>query len=460
MTARDIQKEWNNKSDVEQMALGAVEDTFAPKGITQRPMDPMASGQVNQVKMPQMTENKPQPSNTDDTALKGKTNDTIQKEWNNKSDVEQMALGAVGNDNGVRTSEVQQRIADGEEPFLALVRKNKPQKDEDKEARLKKAGRLSAITNALATLAGGIPAIAGKSARGYAPTVQRSEEPFISRLNQLEEDYHQADKEYQQLETSARMQDLSRRLKLEDEQRAEERRQAEKKDEREYAKSLREDERAYNEQIRKQTLEEADEQREQQIADKKALTEYEVELGNMYSAIAEGKFEGSFEDWQELPADKRASIIKDTTDKQYAKALQTKATGRPSGSGKAVNTVTLDFGNGEVYDVPQSVLKSNASTLYNKMVKENANLAAPSVPTGKLGEDFKMLVREPNDDEKYNYLVNNIGKSPAAKKMLMDIVQNQGNVGLRGGNTNTSPDNTGTVTTENNDNFYGSYSGF
>ena len=55
----------------------------------------------------------------------------------------------------------------------------------------------------------------GGSARGYAPQVDRSEEPFISQLNQLEEDYKTAEKEYQQLETSAAMKDLEYRLALE-----------------------------------------------------------------------------------------------------------------------------------------------------------------------------------------------------------------------------------------------------
>ncbi len=336
--------------------------------------------------------------------------------------------------------EVRQRIADGEEPYLALIQNRKPKKDVAKEANLRKAGRLTAITNALATLAGAIPG-ALSSGRGYMPQVQRSEEPFLAQLAQLEEDYDVANKEYEQLETSARMQDLSRKLSLADQAKAEEVAKAEKKEQRDYAEKMR----------------------KQQITDAQATKERDIELGNMYAAIGEGTFSGTFEEWMAMPTAKRTGIVKSTTDKLYEKGLRERTVGRTPKNTTPKNTVDLDFGNGQTFTVPKTVLRANLERLYNEMVRENPNLAAPKVATGRENKNLEMIYREPTSNEKYDYLIRNINLSPAAQRTLSSIVENQGKVGLK--SVPTQSQNIGNGMPEREDyttsgNFYQTYGEF
>ena len=436
-----------------------ADNLFAPRGVKPT-SSPMASEQVNMVQAPTMI--KPDMKADDTPALSGVTAAKAQEGWNSKPQEERDKLGHIGQGSSSPTAPTtpteiaKQRIADGEEPFLALLQKNKPEKDEDKEKRLKRAGRLSAIVNALSTLAGGLPAMVGGSARGYAPQVDRSEEPFISQLNQLEEDYKVAEKEYQQLETSAAMKDLEYRLALEQAEKEKADRKAEIQEARNYEAQVLADKRAYEEE---QTKRKVDIAREQ--------ARYEQELGNMYSAIGEGYFDGSFEDWENMDPKSRADIVQKTTNSAYQRALAAKIAGKNTGSATPKKPVVLDFGNGKNFTVSETFLKSNLSRLYNAMIQENLNLAAPKVNTGRKDEALNDIWRDPTNNEKYDYLVRNINESPAAQRLLTSILQQQGKLGLSGElslpssqSGGEAPTNVGYNAAPESEDFYRLYGGF
>lgn len=295
--------------------------------------------------------------------------------------------------------EWKKRIANGNESLLALVQQSKPQKDADNENRLKKAGRRTAIVNALASLAGALPGLMGKNARGYAPNVQRTEQPFVDKLNKLEEDYAIAEKEYQQLETSARMQDLERALALQQQE-----------ENRAYAKT----------------------QRETAVEDARQQAVWEMELQNMQRAAQYGGFSGNMEDWMALPSAERQKYNTAATDKEHKQNIELKEAGRTTTSPKT--TTSMDLADGQTLSVPTAVFNANYDAAYKAMIAENPELAAPPrfVKMNYNTRPPQPIYEDPSPNEKKTYLKMNIGKSPAAQQVFLTVIENQGTIGISG----------------------------
>lgn len=90
---------------------------------------------------------------------------------------------------------------EGRDVRTILFERMKPQRDEDKEARMKKMGLATAVGNLLSAIGTGVVATGSKS-RGYAPKNTGSKYPHeaLAQLNKLEEDYLRQDREYKQME--------------------------------------------------------------------------------------------------------------------------------------------------------------------------------------------------------------------------------------------------------------------
>lgn len=322
-------------------------------------------------------------------------------------------------ENVKRTSEVQQRIDAGEEPFLALLQRSvpKPERDDDKEKRLRKAGKLAAITNALATIAGAVPGFT-KSGKGYVPNVQRTgEQSYIDQLNQLEADYDVANKKYQELEMQARMADLNNRLAREEQERTARAQAAQTAAENAWKAQEKEDD--YIRQM--------------------GLVSFKSEVDNMSRAVGEGAWAGSVDDWMALTPKQKQEINNKVTTAQHKRTLAEKTASSSAKSGKSSTTMDIDFGANGTFTVDKKVFDANYKQAYAAMVKANPDLAAPKVNTGRQDNEGEWVMREPTEREKQEYLIRNIAESPEAQRILIDALNNQGKSGLSSSTQPSAP---------------------
>lgn len=311
---------------------------------------------------------------------------------------------------------VKQRIADGESPFTALFQKNskEPQKDEDKEKKLKKMAKIQAYTNALATLGSAIGAFAGKGGlsrgnfAGYFPNVNREGVgAYLNEIDQMEEDYKTEHKKWMDNKTAAEMRDLQYQLsKLEKEKALAEQRT--------YTEGQRDEARKYD---------------EAQAAQKR-------EMARMDTAIEWGVFSGDFEEWNKLTPKRRNELITQAFEKERKYKLTPKPS---SNTTKPENTIVLPLSNGQSMAVPKGQMSNaNWEAVYLAMVKENSAHQAIGNPKY---DSYGSIIGyySPTIAQKISAIQEHFASSPGAQKEVEKIIGARGQKGVVEAPTSSTP---------------------
>lgn len=298
-----------------------------------------------------------------------------------------------------RRANIQQEIQNwrgrGESAKQAMLKAMEPQKNEEKEKRLRDTTKMQAITDFLTALATGV---IGAESKNYAPQTPANAQQYAVNLANLQQLNEARDEKYRQLKGQMDYQQWQQEgeaLAKMDAEAAKDAREADRLIGNYFISELRGDNSFEN-----------------------MLTQKELSL---WSKLREkGYYSGEFEEWAKLPNEEKNKVIAEANKAEEAK---NRRSGGGSGGGSGSGTSKVAIVGGYQVTIPKNIdMEKSVASLYKGLVDQGAS---QRMGINKI-EQYGHTIEEPievapkNSTEFFAWLKDNIDNE-AVRKYLQKL---------------------------------------